>query len=322
MDVPSGSPRWSRLVLAFPIGVGAPDHYGCFTLKPSTKSGALIPAAGGLFRGHPVPPVEDEQVAHSNARTSRDYARDACVHELVAIQAATSPDALAVAAPDQSLTYGELDARANRLANRLRTLGVGPDVPVGLCVERSAALVIGALGILKSGGAYLAMDPGHPPERLAFMLRDAQVPVLVTSRSLASQLDTGDAIVIALDDPGAGLDAESPIAPPQRAGLRDLAYVIYTSGSTGAPKGVMVEHQSLLNLVFWHRRAFALTSSDRSSQVASPGFDAAVWELWPNLTAGASVAPAVRRDSGASDRAGQMARGRAHHGQLRADSAR
>ncbi len=260
-----------------------------FEVKPRAHAIHTTPPPGAPHPRRVVRQPEGDRVAERSETTRRDHPHDATVHQLFARQAAERPDALAVAAPDQCLTYGELEVRANRLANRLRTLGVGPDVPVGLCIERSAALVTGALGILKAGGAYLAMDPSYPAERLAFMLRDAQVPVLVTSRSLAPRLDAGAATVIALDDLGAGLDAESPVAPPESAGLRDLAYVIYTSGSTGVPKGVMIEHESLLNLVFWHRRVFELTAADRATQVASPAFDAAVWELWPNLTAGASV---------------------------------
>ncbi|MDQ6774345.1 MAG: non-ribosomal peptide synthetase [Candidatus Dormibacteraeota bacterium] len=233
--------------------------------------------------------AERAQIAARNAATRRDYPRDACVHHLFARQAAVAPTALAVAAPDATLTYGQLDAGANRLANRLRTLGVGPEVVVGLCLERSAAMVTAALGILKSGGAYLALDPSHPAPRLAFMLQDAKAPVLVTSLAHAARIDAGTAHVVALDDPGTGLSAEPATTPAQASGVADLAYVIYTSGSTGAPKGVMVEHQSLLNLVFWHRRAFAVTAADRATQLASPAFDAAVWELWPYLTAGASI---------------------------------
>jgi amino acid adenylation domain-containing protein len=248
-----------------------------------------FPPARPLSLGDFATEVECQQIAALNAATQRDYPRDACVHQLFAGEAAARPDLLAVAAADGSLSYGELDERTNRLANRLRALGIGPDTLVGLCLERSAALLTGALGILKSGGAYVALDPSYPAERLAFMLHDAQAPVLVTSRAQAARLDAGSATVIVLDDPANGLDSESAIAPTHRASVGDLAYVIYTSGSTGAPKGVMVEHRSLLNLIFWHRRAFAVTAADRATQVASPGFDAAVWELWPYLTAGASI---------------------------------
>jgi amino acid adenylation domain-containing protein len=248
-----------------------------------------FPPARPLSRDGSAAEVEMQQIAALNAATARDYPRGRLVHHLFAAQSTATPDALAVAAGDGSLSYSELDQRANRLAHRLQALGVGRDTLVGLCLERSAALVTGALGILKSGGAYVALDPSYPAERLAFMLHDAQAPVLVTSSSHAARLRTGSARVIMLDDPANGLNWESPAAPRQTGDPSDLAYVIYTSGSTGAPKGVMVEHRSLLNLVFWHRRAFTLAATDRATQVASPAFDAAVWELWPYLTVGASI---------------------------------
>jgi amino acid adenylation domain-containing protein len=248
-----------------------------------------FPRARPLARGDVGAELERQQILDRNAATRHGYPRDACVHQLFACVAAAKPDLLAVVAADGRLSYGELDQRANRLANRLRALGVGRDTLVGLCMPRSAALVAGALGILKAGGAYVALDPSYPPERLAFMLRDAQVSVLVTNSSQATRLGNDATTLVLLDDDAAGLDSESPVAPLQEAEAGDLAYVIYTSGSSGVPKGVMVEHGSLLNLVFWHRRAFALTADDRASQVASPGFDAAVWELWPYLTSGASI---------------------------------
>jgi amino acid adenylation domain-containing protein len=211
------------------------------------------------------------------------------VHELFAARAAARPDAIAVSGADETLTYGQLERRANQLAHRLRALGVDRDRPAGLCLERSAALVVGALGILKAGSAYVALDPSHPKERLGFMLRDSGANVLVTSGTVAAELDTVKTAVVALDAGRAELELEPTVAPVSGHSAGDLAYVIYTSGSTGAPKGVVVEHASLRNLIFWHRRAFAITEADRATQIASPGFDATVWELWPYLTAGASI---------------------------------
>jgi amino acid adenylation domain-containing protein len=168
-------------------------------------------------------------------------------------------------------------------------LGVGPQVPVGLFLERSFELVIGALGILKAGGAYLPLDPTYPSERLSFMLNDADVSVLVTDQRHAERPPKGSWEVIALDSNWPLAAGCSDNAPAIGAKPEHLAYVIYTSGSTGQPKGVEVTHASLLNLVLWHQRAFTVTPTDRATQLASPGFDAAVWELWPYLTAGASV---------------------------------
>src|SRR5207249_3394290 len=168
---------------------------------------------------------------------------------------------------------------------RLHALGVDREGLVGLCLERSAALVVGALGILKAGCAYVALDPTHPQERLGFMLRDSHAEVLVTNGRVAAQLDTVKVEVVALDAERTEVD----LGPPATPTAGDLAYVIYTSGSTGAPKGVLVEHASLRNLIFWHRRAFAITAADRGTQIASPAFDAVVWEVWPYLAAGASI---------------------------------
>ena len=231
---------------------------------------------------------------------------DAFVPQLVAEQAAATPGATALVAGDRALTYRELDTWADRLAQRLRALGVGPDVLVGLCVERSIEMVVGALGILKAGGAYVPLDPAYPAERLAFMLNDARVPVLVTRQRIAARLPAGAWQVI---DPDADArlipDADARLIPAAPVAATRLAYVIYTSGSTGQPKGVRITHAGLLNLVSWHRRAFAVTAADRATHVASPAFDAAGWELWPYLTAGASVylvdedtrrAPAPLRD--------------------------
>lgn len=226
-----------------------------------------------------------------DARTAGawNYPGDMTVPELVAARAAETPDATAVVAGNQRITYRELDTRANQLAHHLHALGVGPDVLVGLCFERSVALVVGALGILKTAGAYLPLDPGYPRERLAFMLQDARSPVLVTEPRLAASLADGAWRVVSLDA-GATSRAPGDLQPPDcRAATDNLAYVIYTSGSTGRPKGVEITHDGLLNLVFWHQRAFAVTRSDRATQLASPAFDGAVWEVWPYLTAGASI---------------------------------
>jgi amino acid adenylation domain-containing protein len=214
------------------------------------------------------------------------------VADLVALQAAGIPGAVAVASASRVLSYGELDARANALAAQLRGLGVGPDVVVGLCIPRSPAMVVAALGILKAGGAYLPLDPSYPVARLAFMLEDAQVPVLIAAHCAKDQAPTGAYQTITLDDSGRIVESP-PLLPPARQqskfSLKNLAYVIYTSGSTGQPKGVEISHESLLNLVHWHQHTFRVTPTDRASQIAKIGFDAAVWEIWPYLTAGASL---------------------------------
>jgi len=213
----------------------------------------------------------------------------ALVPQLVAAQAAAVPGALAVMQGKLSLTYRELDQRANRLAHFLQSLGVGPDVVVGLYLDRSLALIAGALAILKAGGAYLPLDPSHPKERLIVMLKDAKTSILVTGHGMVEALPEHPEHVVALDSEGRLPFTQSSEAPIPRARRENLAYVIYTSGSTGQPKGVEISHGALLNLVCWHQRAFRITPDDRASQLSALGFDAAVWELWPYLTAGASV---------------------------------
>src|SRR6266704_4037599 len=216
---------------------------------------------------------EQHQLAAWNA-TQQNYSRDACVPHLVAGQAAATPGAVALVAGHQSLTYRELNQRANQLAHYLQTLGVRPNVLVGLCMERCLDMVVGLLGILKAGGAYVPLDPSYPPDRLAFMVEDAQAPVLITQQHLVSRLPAQQARVICLDADAAVLAQQSPADPISAVTADDLVYIIYTSGSTGRPKGVQITHGSLLNLVFWHQRTFAVTPADRATQGTSPAFDA------------------------------------------------
>lgn len=207
------------------------------------------------------------------------------VHELVAAQARRRPGGLALADGERALTFRELDARATNLASRLVELGAGPEVAIGVCLDRSIELAVAWLAVARAGAAYVPLDPEAPPDRLAFMLRDSGAPVLVGDPR-RRRLPFGAWSLVPVEAAGIpGPEVPLPeAAPPDR-----LAYVIYTSGSTGEPKGVQVEHGSLSHLVAWHRRAFGLTDADRTSLVANPAFDAATWELWPSLAAGASV---------------------------------
>jgi amino acid adenylation domain-containing protein/non-ribosomal peptide synthase protein (TIGR01720 family) len=214
---------------------------------------------------------------------------DTCVHQLFEEQAASDPDAVAVVFGEERLSYQDLNRRANQLAHTLRTYGVGPEVLVCLYLERSPELIVGMLGVLKAGGAFVPLDPTLPPERLSFILHDTQAPVLLTQEQLLAALPASAAVPLCLDRDRAVLDQASAEEPVSSTIATNLAYVIYTSGSTGVPKGVAVSHANLANLVAWHQRAFAITSADRASQLAGLGFDAVVWELWPYLLAGARV---------------------------------
>jgi amino acid adenylation domain-containing protein len=209
------------------------------------------------------------------------------VHQKFAQWARHTPDALAVTSEAQSICYHDLNLQANQLAHYLQGLGVALETPVVLCMPRSIEFVIGMLGILKAGGMYIPVDPSTPPERLSFLLQDTHVPIAVTTRKLASAFSdyTGQLVFL----PGEAYIQENDDDPVNNINDRNGAYIIYTSGSTGKPKGVLVEHKGLSNLLLWHQHTFAITSNERASQVAGINFDATGWEIWPYLTAGASV---------------------------------
>ena len=192
------------------------------------------------------------------------------------------PDAKALTSPGGHLSYEQLWSQALALAGHLNEIGVGLGDPVALCLPRSSELVVGALGILAAGGCYVAMDPDYPEDRLKFMLADSGAQLVVAKANEARRIGAGRAV-----DPMQPA-AVAPAAPVAVA-AGDAAYIVYTSGSTGRPKGVLIDHAALSNLIDWHENAFDTTGSDRSGLISSPGFDAAVWEIWPCLAAGASL---------------------------------
>jgi amino acid adenylation domain-containing protein len=232
---------------------------------------------------------ERQQLLLDWNQTGAGYPRHQCIQHLVEEQAERTPDATAVVCGERRLSYAELNRRANQLAHYLRNQAVGPEVLVGVCMERSIEMVVALLGILKAGGAYLPLDPSYPQARLSFMLEDAAVPVLLTQARLTESLPHTAASVMRVDADWlrvSDLSVENPVIDVTPD---NLAYMIYTSGSAGQPKGVEVQHGSLINLVTWHQREYNVTSLDRATQLAGPSFDASVWELWPYLAAGASI---------------------------------
>ncbi len=204
-------------------------------------------------------------------------------------QARRAPEAVALESNSGTLTYGELEARANRLAHHLRDRGVGAEVPVGLLVRRSPDLAVGALGILKAGGACVPLDPAYPPERLAFMLADTAAPVVVTQQELVRRLPPGPAHRVCLDAAGTGLAHQPSERPPRVVSSDNLAYLFYTSGSTGRPKGVMLGHRGLVHNTLVAAQRYGLNPQDRVLQFCSISFGVSVEELFATWAAGATV---------------------------------
>ncbi|HEV3391341.1 MAG TPA: amino acid adenylation domain-containing protein, partial [Solirubrobacteraceae bacterium] len=225
--------------------------------------------------------AEERQLAAWNA-TAAPCAPELCVHDLFAAQASRTPEAVAVALGERQLSYGELECRSNQLAHHLQGLGVGPDVVVGLCVERSLDMVVGLLGILKAGGAYLPLDSSYPAERLAYMLRDARAPVLVTQSSLSASVPASGARVVRLDADAEALAASSPRPPASGTRADHLAYVLYTSGSTGRPKGVLGTHRAIVNRL----RREEGSAAEVYAQRTTINFVDAIWELFMPLIRG------------------------------------
>ncbi len=229
--------------------------------------------------------------------TARPWPAGALLHELFAAQAARTPEAVAVSQGGRTLTYRELDERSNRLARRLRRLGVGPEVRVGLCVERTPEMVAALLGILKAGGAYVPLDPAHPAERLALVLEDSAVPVLVTEEGLLGSLPAHSASIVCLDRDGGELAAESG-APLERLGDEEsLAYVIYTSGSTGRPKGVQLPHRAVVNFLRAMAERPGLRETDVVPALTTLSFDIAGLEIYLPLAVGGRVEVVAREEA-------------------------
>ncbi|MBD2448701.1 non-ribosomal peptide synthase/polyketide synthase [Nostoc sp. FACHB-152] len=233
--------------------------------------------------------VEQQQLLVDWNHTWVDYPEDKCIHQLFEEQVERTPDAVALVFDNEQLTYHQLNCRANGLAHHLRSLSVKPDTLVGICVERSIDMVVGLLGILKAGGAYLPLDPEYPPERLSFMLEDAQVSLLLTQQRLIDRLPKHQAKLICLDEVWSEIAQHNQDNPNSGVRAFHLANVIYTSGSTGRPKGVMVEHKGLCNLAQAQIQTFGLTKNSHVLQFASFSFDASISEILMALGSGATL---------------------------------
>jgi amino acid adenylation domain-containing protein len=220
--------------------------------------------------------------------TQTGYPSNLCIHQCFEAQAERTPDAVAVAFENQQLTYRELNQRANQLAHYLQSLGVGPDVLVGICVERSLEMVVGILGILKAGGAYLPLNPADPRERLGFMLEDAQAAALLTQECLVEKLPEYPGRILCLDTDWPAIAQASRDNPDSQVAADNLAYLIYTSGSTGRPKGVAVGHRSAVAFLEWAGRLF---KEDLAGVLASTSicFDISVFELFAPLRCGGKI---------------------------------
>ena len=239
-------------------------------------------------------PAEHQQLAEWN-QTEVTYPKDRMLHELVEDQVRRTPDGVAAVFEDQRLTYRQLNDSADRLAQHLQNLGVGPNILVGICVERSLEMLVGLLGILKAGGAYVPLDPAYPNDRLAFMLEDCRPSVLLTQRRLKTRLPSHDAQIVLLDRPPGGASrSEDRLLRRDGCQPTDLAYVLYTSGSTGKPKGVQISNRALVNFLSAMQREPGLDAGDTLLAVTTLSFDIAGLELFLPLVSGGRVVIAGR----------------------------
>jgi amino acid adenylation domain-containing protein/non-ribosomal peptide synthase protein (TIGR01720 family) len=255
--------------------------------------------AGRYERHSPLSADERYWLLSAWNETTTDYSLEQCLPALVESQAAAHPETVALICEEAQITYGELDRRANQLAQHLQRLGARAETVVGVCLERAPEMVVALLGILKAGGAYLPLDPEYPKDRLAFMLTDAQAALVITEGRFAKQLPQ-DVPPLCLDAAAPLIAAESEQKPLTQLSEANLAYVIYTSGSTGRPKGVMVTHRAIVNHLQWRQATYPLQRADRFLHKASVSFDIAVWEIFGTLSAGAQLVlaqPGGQQDS-------------------------
>ncbi|MBP5972964.1 amino acid adenylation domain-containing protein [Brasilonema sp. CT11] len=236
-----------------------------------------------------VSPTEREQLLVELNNTKTAAPQYQCIHHWFESQCDRTPDNIAVVYENQQLTYQQLNAQANQLAHHLQQMGVGPEVMVGICVERSLDMVVGLLGILKAGGAYVPLDPTYPQDRLAFILNDAQVSVLLTQNKLKPKFPENDLHIVYLDTDWGVISQETKKNPDSSVTALNLAYVIYTSGSTGKPKGTMIPHQGLVNYLNWCQKSYAVADGCGAPVNSSISFDATITSLFSPLLVGQKI---------------------------------
>nr|AXN93615.1 PuwG [Anabaena sp. UHCC-0399] len=250
---------------------------------------AMVAAPSALYQNQSLlSPTEQHQLLTDGNATESSYDDRLCLHQLFAAQVQKNTNAIAVTYEQQHLTYAQLNQRANQLAHHLQTLGVKPDTLVGICVERSLEMVVGLLGILKAGGAFVPLDPAYPRDRLQYLLEDSQVPVLLTQSHLLDILPEHQQ-VICLDTDWQAISQQSQANPVSQVKSTNLAYIIYTSGSTGKPKGTMIIHQGVVNYLSWCTEAYAVADGYGAPVQSSFAFDATITSLFSPLMVGKQV---------------------------------
>ena len=296
VEVPDG--LWGKLV--FNTDLFSRDTVERMARRWTTLLRAIAAAPDTPVSALDLLPADERELLAAWNDTAADFPGAQTLHGPIEECAARTPDAVAVTIEGRSLTYAELNTAANRIAHRLRAQGVGPETLIGICAERSMELVAGLLGVLKAGGAYLPLDPEYPADRLAFMVTDADAPVVLVQAHLRDVLPATGATVLALDDEtvwaGQPTDDPTPTARPEH-----LAYVIYTSGSTGRPKGVPNTHRGIVNRLHWMQQTYRLGADDAALQKTPASFDVSVWEFFWPLRAGARLVlakPGGHKDAG------------------------
>jgi amino acid adenylation domain-containing protein len=267
----------------------------CRLAEFETLLEGIVTEPNQLISTLPLLPLSEQQLLSKWNETQTFFPSDRCIHQLIEAQAEQTPNAIAIVFENQQLTYQELDHRANQLARHLQTLDVRPEVLVGISQERTTDMLISILGVLKAGGAYVPLDPAYPEERLAFMLEDAQISILLTQEHLVGQLPQTQAQVVCIDQDWSAISQHPTDKPFDSTTSGNLAYVIYTSGSTGQPKGVQVPHRGVVNFLTTMREKPGMVAGDRLLSVTTLSFDIAVLEILLPLTVGATAILASRQ---------------------------